>query len=114
MFKAPLHSAAFSKQSLQCKGIFNWEGLDPWKGPEAARLDVVIFFLPDLKAGCWFSLRKQLCLMHWHSQVVWSVVLALIYAGTLILTQTHRFVCVACEERAAAAPAAHLQLPTLR
>ena len=57
-----------------------------------------ILFWQHLKAGCWF--RKQLCCMHWHGQVVRSVVLALISAGTLIMTQTHRFVCVACEERA--------------
>ena len=39
MFKAPLVLAEFWKQPLQCKGIFNWEGLDIGKGQEAARLD---------------------------------------------------------------------------
>ena len=42
----------------------------------------------------------QLFCIHWHGQVVLSVILALISAGTLIMTQTHQFVCVACEERA--------------
>ena len=54
-------------------------------------------FLPDLKAGSWF--RTRLCCMHWHGRVVQSVPLALILAGTLMMTQTHRFICVACEER---------------
>ena len=42
--KHPLLLAAYSKLTLQCKGSFNWEGLDLGKGQEAARLDVGFFF----------------------------------------------------------------------
>ena len=55
------------------------------------------YFWPGLKAGGWF--RKGLCCMHWHGREARSVILALISAGTLLMPQTHRYVCVGCEER---------------
>ena len=36
--------------------------------------------------------------MHWHSLEASSVVLALISSGTLLMTQSHQYVCVCCEE----------------
>ena len=55
--KHPLLLAAYSKLTLQCKGSFNWEGLDLGKGQEAARLDVG-FFLPGLIFFAWLLVQK--------------------------------------------------------
>ena len=56
-----------------------------------------IFFWPGLKAGSWF--RKGFCCIHWHCLDASSVVLALISAGTLLMTQTYLYVSVCCKER---------------
>ena len=55
-----------------------------------------IYFWQGLKAGGWF--RKGLCCMYWQGKVASSVVLALISAGALLMTQIHQYVCVCCEE----------------
>ena len=93
------NGAMFKLQSTFAFGcIFNWEAYSiatsgkAWRQRVAARLDVGFCFWPGLKAGGWF--RKGLCCMHCHGLEASSVILALILAGTLLMTQTHRCLCL--------------------